>query len=219
VQVLISSRIFNLGGGELQEIILFDFEYTAWEGSKARNWSESWEHREIIQIAAVQVSVNGEVVETRSFDCLVKPIQNPSLSPYIIRLTGIQQLEIDLRGLFFPQAFAQFYRFCDQGQIPLFCYGDDPAVLLENFALNDMECPASPSGVHDIRQIFEQAGVDTRPYTSGTIHQAVGLDFPHAAHNALNDVCSLAVTLQHLLHIGRIDLADNTIAKARFRTV
>ena len=203
----------------MQEIILFDFEYTAWEGSKARNWSESWEHREIIQIAAVRVSVDGEVVEIESFDCLVKPKQNPVLSPYIIHLTGIQQPEIDLRGLFFPQAFAQFFGFCDQGQIPLFCYGDDPAVLIENFSLNEMDCPAFPAGVHDIRQIFEQAGVDTRPYTSGTIHQAVGLDFPHAAHNALNDVRSLAVTLHHLMQVGRIDLAGNTISKARFLTV
>lgn len=202
-----------------QEIILFDFEYTAWEGSKARNWSEPWEHREIIQMAAIQIAINGAVTELRCFECFVKPKRNPHLSPYICQLTGIQQTEIDLRGLCFQQAFASFYAFCHQGQTTLFCYGDDPSVLLENFALNEMDCPDFPAGVHDIRFIFEQAGLDTRPYTSGTIHQAVGIDFSHAAHNALNDVRSLAVTIQYLLREGRIDLASNAIANAKFRTL
>ena len=60
-----------------QEIILFDFEYTAWEGSWARKWSEPWEHREIIQIAAVRVVIDGAVTEQGSFDCLVRPKRNP----------------------------------------------------------------------------------------------------------------------------------------------
>ncbi len=202
-----------------QEMILFDFEYTAWEGSKARNWSEPWEHREIIQIAAIRVAVNEAVTELGSFECYVKPKHNPRLSPYIIHLTGIQQAEIDLRGVYFPQGFYSFYAFCHRGQIPLFCYGDDPAVLLENFALHDMDCPVFPSGVYDMRCIFEQAGVETGPYTSGTIHHAVGVDFPHAAHNALNDVRSLAVTIQHLKSTRRIDLAGSAIGKAKFQTI
>jgi len=201
------------------ELILFDFEYTAWEGSKARNWSEPWEHREIIQVAAVRIAVNESVTEHESFECLVKPKQNPVLSPYIVQLTGIQQIEIDLCGLYFPQAFSSFFAFCHQGKIPLFCYGDDPSVLLENFALNAIECPAFPAGVHDIRLVFEQAGIDTRPYTSGTIHRAVGVDFPHAAHNALNDVRSLAVTIQHLMQLGKIDLSGEAAHKARFLTL
>ena len=65
------------------KIILFDIEYTAWEGSKARKWSEPWEHREIIQIAAIKMAFGEEVVETGCLDCLVKPKRNPLLSPYI----------------------------------------------------------------------------------------------------------------------------------------
>jgi len=38
-----------------QQIIIFDTEYTAWEGAKERNWSGSGEHREIVQIAAVKI--------------------------------------------------------------------------------------------------------------------------------------------------------------------
>jgi inhibitor of KinA sporulation pathway (predicted exonuclease) len=202
-----------------QEMILFDFEYTAWEGSKVRKWSEPWEHREIYQIAAVRVSINATLSVMENFECLVKPKQNPDLSSYIIRLTGIQQAAIDQDGLPFPQVFAMFYSFCEQGRRPLFCYGDDPAVLLENLALNKMDRPAFPAGVYDIRTIFEQAGVDTGPYTSGTIHKAVGIDFPHAAHNALNDVRSLAVTIQHLMRGKKFSLTTDNLSKAKFLTI
>lgn len=187
------------------QIILFDFEYTAWEGSKARKWSEPWEHREIIQIAAIRVALDAEIAEAGCYDCLVKPKHNPILSSYISALTGIEQSAVDRRGICFAKAFAAFYAFCEQGCIPLFCYGDDLSVLVENCALNDIEVAPFPAGIHDIRVTFEQVGIDTRQFTSGTVHQAVGVTFPHAAHNALNDVRSLAATIRHLTCTGQID--------------
>ncbi len=180
------------------QIILFDLEYTAWEGSKERNWSEPWEHREIIQIAAIRVTVEEGVAETGCFDCLVKPKHNPILSSYIIQLTGIEQLAVDRQGVGFAEAFAAFYTFCEQGRLPLFCYGNDFTVLAENCALNNIELAIFPAGIYDIQEIFEQAGIDTHQYTSGTVHQAVGIVFDPAAHNALNDVRSLAITIRHL---------------------
>ena len=192
-------------------IILFDIEYTAWEGSKARKWSEPWEHREIIQIAAIKIAPGAGVVETGYFDCLVKPKRNPILSPYITALTGIQQAEVDTRGISFADAFAAFYTFCGKGRAPLFCYGEqDPLVFVENYVLNNLEPPLFLAGMHDICLIFEQAGIDTRRYTSGTVYQAIGAEFDLAAHNALNDVRSLALTLRQLIQMGRIgtDWAD-----------
>ena len=186
-------------------IILFDIEYTAWEGSKARNWSEPWEHREIIQIAAIKMALGVDAAEAGCFGCFVKPKQNPILSPYITSLTGIQQSEMDAQGIGFAEALAAFYTFCEQGQNPLFCYGEqDPLVFDENYVLNDLEPPSFPAGMHDICLIFEQAGIDTRLYTSGTVYQAVGIEFDLAAHNALNDVRSLALTLRHLIKMGKI---------------
>jgi inhibitor of KinA sporulation pathway (predicted exonuclease) len=200
------------------QIILFDTEYTAWEGSKARQWSEPWEQREIIQIAAVRIALDEQLTERACFDCLVKPKHNPILSAYITALTGIQQAAVDTRGIGFPAAFAAFYAFCDQGRLPLFCYGDAPAVLQENFVLNQMDSAASsgveaplavpaafPAGINDIRVMFAQAGIDTRQYTSGTVYRAVGAEFDQAAHNALNDVRSLAVTIRQLAKLGQMD--------------
>jgi len=199
----LSSAVQTIGASLNSQIILFDTEYTAWEGSKARHWSEQWEHREIIQIAAIRI--DAQATELGRFDCLVKPEHNPVLSAYLIALTGIQQAAVDTQGLCFADAFAAFYAFCDQGRVPLFCYGDDPDVLTENFGLNHMDPAAFPAGIYDIRNLFEQAGIDTCHYTSGTVYQAVGAEFDLGAHNALNDVRSLAVTLRKLTRTGRIE--------------
>jgi len=196
-------------------IIVFDFEYTAWEGSKARNWSGPGEHREIIQIAAIKLSGNHCIAETTSFDRLVKPKHNRILSPYITTLTGIEQSAIDMHGQSFAEVFAAFYAFCDEGHIPCFCYGDDVSVLFENFFLNDVTPASFTDGIYDIRATFEQAGVDTRPYTSGTLYQALGLEFNHNAHNALNDVRSLVLTLEELLRRGQVDASWLIANKAR----
>lgn len=202
-----------------QHIIVFDFEYTAWEGSKARNWSGPGEHREIIQIAALKLNRNNGMAETASFDQLVKPKHSPLLSPYITTLTGIEQAAVDLHGRSFAEVFAAFYTFCDEGHIPCFCYGDDVSVLFENFSLNNMAPGSFPAGIYDIRATFEQAGMDTRPYTSGTLYQALGLVFNHTAHNALNDVRSLALTLRELLRRGQVDASwlKANIAKGKFQ--
>ena len=35
--------------------IIFDTEFTAWEGSMQRGWSGQNEHREIVQISAIRI--------------------------------------------------------------------------------------------------------------------------------------------------------------------
>ena len=37
--------------------ILFDTEFTAWEGSQERNWSLEWEYRELISVSALKVEL------------------------------------------------------------------------------------------------------------------------------------------------------------------
>lgn len=189
----------------MTDLILFDTEYTAWDGSQQRCWSEPWEHREIIQIAAVKITVEQGYVETACFDRLVRPQLNPLLSAYITRLTGITQPEIDACGVPFAGAYRDFYTFCEQGRLPLFSWGDDPGVLRENCALTGLPFGDYPAGLHDIRDVLEEVGIDTRLYSSGTVYQALGLVFPHASHNALNDVRSLAITLAELAQQGRIN--------------
>lgn len=186
-----------------EKIILFDTEYTAWEGSQARRWSGDGEHREIIQIAAARVTLAGGLAAEEWFRCYVRPVRNPSLSEYIVGLTGITQSVIDAHGAPFTNAFTDFYQFSGSGRYPLFSWGDDPGVLQENCRLNEILFPEFQSGFHDIRDVFEGAGIATEGYTSGTVWQALGLEDQLPAHDALNDVRSLLATLQALEKQGK----------------
>ena len=39
------------------EFIIFDTEYTSWEGSLKRNWSNKNEYKELVAIGALHVSI------------------------------------------------------------------------------------------------------------------------------------------------------------------
>lgn len=182
----------------MPDLVLFDTEYTAWEGSQARRWSEPWEHREVIQIAALRVDPTRGYAETGRFQRLVRPARNPDLSAYIRALTGLRQADIDARGVPFPLAYADFAAFCAEGSPALFSWGDDPGVLGENCALNGVPALDFPGGFHDIRDPLEEAGIATREYSSGTVYRALDLPLDLAAHDALNDVLSLRNTLAEL---------------------
>ena len=185
-------------------ILLYDTEYTAWEGSQSRRWSEPWEHREIIQIAALRVCLEDGMAVEASFARFVRPQCNPILSDYIRGLTGITQADVDDRGVPFAEAFADFSEFCEQGQYALFSWGDDPGVLRENCQLSGIPFPEFTRGLHDIRDVMEAGGIDTTHYTSGTVWQALDLEVDLAAHDALNDVHNLLAALREMVRQERV---------------
>ena len=67
--------------------VVFDLEFTAWEGSMANRWSRPGEFTELVQIGAVRVDARTFAVEAE-MDVLVKPRLNPVLSEYFVQLTG-----------------------------------------------------------------------------------------------------------------------------------
>ncbi len=78
----------------------------------------------------------------------MKPKHNPALSAYIMELTGIQQAALDAQGVSFGEALTDFFAFCDGGRIPVFCYGyDDVLVIDENCRLNDLPPAVFPPGL------------------------------------------------------------------------
>ena len=105
-----------------EEFVIFDTEYTAWEGSRERNWSRPHEKRELIQIGAIKVArASGQYQEIGAFSVFIQPIFNPQLSRYVQDLTGILQSQVDAQGLNFKIALQQFFEFTHQGRLPVFC--------------------------------------------------------------------------------------------------
>jgi len=187
----------------MAEIVIFDTEYTSWEGALERQWTGENEYREIVQIGALKVDwPNGTVLD--SLDILVKPLRNPKLSQYFIDLTGITQDMVDNSGIPFPEALKFFLDFCG-AETPTLSYGKDFCTLAENIAINHchphtfyrggpnfMNCgPAFRAADPTIRE---------KKINSGKLWEHFKLPRPEGvgAHNALFDCHSILAGLKYL---------------------
>jgi inhibitor of KinA sporulation pathway (predicted exonuclease) len=85
-------------------LTIFDLEFTAWEGSLARQWLGPGEFKEVVQIGAVRLNRESLDIEA-SFDCLVHPRINAELSGYFENLTGISNARLMERGVDFEPEF------------------------------------------------------------------------------------------------------------------
>ena len=111
--------------------VVFDLEFTAWEGSMANRWLRPGEFKEVVQIGAVKV--DAEYAPGEILDVMVRPRLNPILSPYLVELTGITNEEVGARGMDFAAAYREFTQFA--GSLPIIAYGRDDLVLIENLRL------------------------------------------------------------------------------------
>lgn len=124
---------------EMNEIVIYDLEYTTWQGALERNWSKENEFREITWIAAITVGID-TLQEIDAFDCIIKPTINPKLSEYFTDLTGLTQQRADKEGKPFLEGIRAFRRFVNSR--PTVCHGWDAIALFENFKLKNLKFQA-----------------------------------------------------------------------------
>ncbi len=180
-------------------IVVFDTEYTAWEGSREAKWKRPGEYREIVQIGAVLLDTR-VYSEKASFDVFIKPKRNPELSDYFSRLTGITQHTIDHEGVDFSDAITRFFSWA--GTHDLYSFGSDAEVLEENCRLCEIPFPFDRMRFKDIRALFDARGIPAYSYTSGTIVTAFGEALVRPPHNALNDSRTIVDGLRLLAKIN-----------------
>ncbi len=176
-------------------IIIFDTEYTTWEGALKRHWNGPGEHRELVHLGAIRVDMT-KPCETDSFEIFVKPRVNPILSSFFVELTGITQNIIDLKGVDFSVAWKSFIKWSRKDAA--YSFGNDGEVLKENCMLASIPYHED-ARFHDICAVFEKYGVHTNRYHSSTIVRAFGKEPRIGAHNALNDARSILDGLVLLL--------------------
>lgn len=164
-------------------VILLDTEYTAWEGSRERNWSGECEHREIVQIAAIKIDTKS-LDEIESFCVLVKPTLNSKLSDYFINLTGITQEQINQHGVDFAQALKMYSDW--SRNFDTYSFGRDEKVLAENCELVHISFTLT-NNFFDTRDVFFKYGIPAQKYYSGNIVEAFGVKNARTQHDALND--------------------------------
>lgn len=185
------------------DFVIYDTEYTTWEGAMARKWLGDNEYKEIIQIGALKVSFPDFTVQD-SLKVYIKPQKNPMLSDYCKKLTGISQAEID-SGVMFTQGLSEFLRFCDGCLAG--SYGNDGCVLSEN-ALINREDPQEVYGAYFINLAYwvKQFGKQTEGLNSGKLWTLVPENERKfdkiREHDALNDCYSILEMLRYMHKLG-----------------
>lgn len=178
--------------------VVFDLEFTAWEGSMARRWLRPGEYMEIIQIGAVKV--DAQFAPLANFDMLVRPRLNTELSAYIETLTGITNDALRADGVDIAIAYCAFVNFV--GGVPVLAFGRDDLVLLDNLRLYGLrDLPPLPSYANVTPWLAEQ-GIDMRGLHACDVGPKIGVPFEGHRHNALADAQSVAAGIRALIGRG-----------------
>jgi inhibitor of KinA sporulation pathway (predicted exonuclease) len=186
-------------------IVVFDLEWTSWEGSPARQWRGPGEEREVVQIGAVRLDAARDFTETACFDVLVVPRINPALSDYFTALTGITQTAVDSDGVAFARALEAFGAFIGADTKAVFSFGQDPEVLERNCRLNHIPFPFAPDLFRNaIPPLARALGRAPGSFISSDLPALIGLPPPGAAHQALDDARCIAQAIRVLRRDGRI---------------
>lgn len=178
--------------------IVFDTEYTAWEGSLQRGWSGPNEYREVVQIGAVKIDAQKfEVLDT--FELLIKPVRNPQLSDYFIKLTGITQAAVDAEGVSLAEGVGRFMAFAEG--LPPMSYGADMDVLTENMRLLGM--PVSDdfptAEITNLAPWMHRYAPETATVHSGWLAQTLGVPLDISRHTGLGDSLSIVAAIRELV--------------------
>ncbi len=179
--------------------VIFDLEFTAWEGSLQSGWTRPGEFREVVQIGAVKLDP-GSLKPLDEFEILILPRLNPVLSEFFTGLTGITNDEVARRGVDFITGYRAFLDFV--ADAPIWAHGRDDLVLAGNLRLYGWDRQfAVPNYTNAILWFLEQ-GVDTRGKHACEVAAAAGATFSGREHNALDDARSIVAGIRALVENG-----------------
>lgn len=189
--------------------VIYDTEFTAWEGSNKRNWKGEGEHRELIQLAALKIAVGPWGVDIlERFNSLIKPYINPQLSDYITDLTGITQAHIDNYGVDLGSVLHSFYQFCNDNELLVFAWGNDKSVIEENCRLNALPLPLRFEHFKNLKPLAVEHSLIGRTVSSGQLAAEVGVSIEGHPHNALFDVENIAAALNYWLINDQLEVSQ-----------
>ncbi len=179
--------------------IVFDLEFTAWEGSQARGWSEPGELKEVVQIGAVKLDAEAlKIID--HFQMLVRPRVNPVISEYLVQLTGISNAALETHGVDFAIAYPAFLDFC--GDDTVWAFGRDDIVLEQNLKLYGLDGALKLSEYHNVLPWFAELGLDLKGKHACDVGPAAGVLFEGRKHDALADAHSVALGMIAMIQNG-----------------
>ncbi|QNJ13038.1 exonuclease family protein [Synechococcus sp. A18-46.1] len=182
--------------------VLFDTEYTSWEGSLEFDWSRAGEYKEIVQIAGIKIldfdTFSGSVL----FNRYILPSKNPILSSYFQELTGISQDFLERHAISLTLAVHEFHKFCQGSKV--FSWGDDFSIIKNNLNLQNVSNPLQASNFQDLKSVYSSNGFAVEGVSSAessAIFEESSFFEPGKKHDALSDALSIAASLNKLSKI------------------
>jgi inhibitor of KinA sporulation pathway (predicted exonuclease) len=179
--------------------VVFDLEFTAWEGSLESGWTRPGELSEVVQIGAIKLDAIS-LKEVDAFDMLVRPRVNPVLSDYLAALTGITNAAIDRRGVDFVTAYRAFLDFV--GGARTFAHGRDDRILAGNLKLYGWERTLPLPEYTNAIPWFTAQGLDLKGKRASDVAELAGAVFDGHKHNALADARGVAAGFAALIGRG-----------------
>jgi inhibitor of KinA sporulation pathway (predicted exonuclease) len=182
-------------------VVIFDLEFTAWQGSLQSRWTRPGEYTEVVQIGAVKLDA-ADLKELDAFEILVKPRINPELSGYFTTLTGITNERLGAYGVDFITAYRAFVEFA--GGAPIWAFGRDDLIFegnLKRYGWTGLPTPP----YSNVIPWFQANGVDLAGKHACDVAEAAGTVFDGRKHDALADARGVAAGFKHLIGTGAVN--------------
>lgn len=189
--------------------VIFDTEYIADKGMKEEGFC-GWQNREVIQIAALKVDNNLQVVD--KLNIYITPKLHKKIPQYFVDLTGIDDEIMLKNGMNFEDAYKVFKSFV--GEDVCYSHGwnfdkenDSDGVvmreMLKIYNVIDEKQPDYKNIAYWFRDKYIEKGIKVEMQSSGEIATILGEEdelkqLCLQAHNAYYDVCSILIGLRKL---------------------
>jgi inhibitor of KinA sporulation pathway (predicted exonuclease) len=174
----------------MRQLLIVDLEATCWERREHRP-----ERMETIEIGALLVDPE-RPESLREFQTFVRPVREPALSDFCVRLTTIRQAEVDAAEPF-PIAFARFVAWLgDPLAVRFASWGDfDRRQLLLDCQRHGVEYPFADH--LDLKHACS-ARLGTKPCGVAQALAKAGLGLEGTHHRALDDARNIWRIVRHV---------------------
>lgn len=171
---------------------------------------------EVIQIGAVKLNESLELAG--SFRVTVKPKFYKKIHRHVMRLTGIDQAQLD-RGISLEEAMHSFHRFCGDDAVFLTWGPDDMPMLFDNLRANKLTFDFL-SRYYDMQPMFNRETDGLKKQRSlEYAMEYFGIEMNLPAHDALNDAYFTAQVAQRLNIAEGIKAASEKASEYLFESV
>lgn len=171
---------------------ILDLEYTAWEGSAKRDWSEPWEWREIVQIGLVVADAGNAFKVRDEIEIFVQPVRNPLLSGYFTALTGITQDYLERVAKPFGEAMRDLAGVSAPAEAIIF-NGTDGEILRENCVMRGISSPWPAKETLNFHPLLVRTlGRPSNEVISSQLPALAGIYVSGKVHSALHDCRAIA---------------------------